>query len=126
MMSDHTKRTRSQLALPEEFSEVHFGISPLKAARQERRRNLQTNPSLDSSAPHVPSNVGVNDGDQSDDELLLSPPKIRPQKRAPFSQQPEHPLGSDTERHFKRFKKDHDDGEHLARMTTHDMLTTCT
>jgi hypothetical protein len=111
-MSDHAKRTRSQLALPEEFREVHFGISPLRAARQERRRNLQTDFSVDSSAPHASSNVGVNDGGESDDELLLSPPKIRSQKRPPFSQEPEHPLDSDTERQFKRFKKGHDDGEY--------------
>jgi hypothetical protein len=75
---------------------------------------LQTDPPADSSAPYTPCNVGVNDGDESDDELLLSPPKIRPQKRASFSQQPENPQESDAGRQFKRFKKGHDDGEHLS------------
>jgi hypothetical protein len=117
MMSDHTKRTRSQLALPEEFRDVHFGISPLRAAKQERRRNLQTNLSVGSHA---------SDEGQSDDELLLSPPKIPPQKRAYLSQEPEHPPERGFEGRFKRFKKNHDDGEHTSGMTTRDMPTTCT
>ena len=112
-MSDHSKRTRSQLALPEEFGEVHFGISPLRAARQERRRNLQTDSHTESFGPPAPPNIGVG-GDESDDELLLSPPKTRPPKRPSLSQQQ---LGfsseTDSERLYKRLKRDHNDGVYL-------------
>jgi hypothetical protein len=80
-VSDNSKRTRSQLILSEEFGDVHFGISPLRAAKQERRKNLQTDLPAGSSEAPGPSNVGVG-GDESNDELLLSPPKIRPPKQA--------------------------------------------
>jgi hypothetical protein len=107
-MSDHSKRTRSQLVLPEEFGEVHFGISPLRAARQEIRRNLQTDLPAGSSEVYTSPNVGIG-GDESDDELLLSPSKPRPPKRQPLSQQPGFPPEAD-ERQCKRLKQDHYDG----------------
>lgn len=111
-MSDHSKRTRSQLSLPEEFSDVHFGISPLRAARLERRRNIQTDlPAGSSDAPAFP-NVEVS-GDESDDELLLSPPKPRPPKRQSLSQEPGFTPETDHERHYKRLKQDHNDGVYL-------------
>jgi hypothetical protein len=115
-MSDHSKRTRSQLALPDdEFGEVHFGISPLRAARQERRKNTQTGLLEDypgyAAAP-APPNVGAGDCD-SDDELLLSPHKTRPLKRPSLSQQPEFSLEVDSERQYKRSKQDHNDGGYL-------------
>ena len=110
-MSEH-KRTRSQLTLPEEFSDVHFGISPLRAARQERRRNVETDLPAGPSESPASSNVVVG-GDESDDELLLSPPKTRPPKRQSLSQQPEFPPETDHERQHKRLKQDHDDGVYL-------------
>ncbi|KAI9462614.1 hypothetical protein F5148DRAFT_218134 [Russula earlei] len=113
-MSDHSKRTRSQLTLPEEFGEVHFGISPLRAARQERRRNLQADPLTDHPQSPAHPNIGVG-GDESDDELLLSPPKARLQKRPPLSQQPGVSLEGGPERQLKRFKQDHrDELPHIA------------
>jgi hypothetical protein len=111
-MSDNSKRTRSQLILSEEFGEVPLGISPLRAARQERRRNIQTDPPAGSSEA-TPPNVEVG-GDEGDDELLLSPHKIRLPKRQPLSQQPESPLRTDHERQWKRLKQDHNDGEYSA------------
>jgi len=112
-MSDHSKRTRSQLALQDdEFGEVHFGISPLRAARQERRKNIQTGLSEDYTGPLAPPNVEVSD-DDSDDELLLSPHKTRPLKRPSLSQQPEFSSEVDSERQYKRSKQDHDDGGYL-------------
>lgn len=111
-MSDNSKRTRSQLILSEEFEDVHFGISPLRAAKQERRRNLQTDlPAGFSEAPAT-STVGVG-GDDSDDELLLSPSKTRPPKRQSLSPQPGFPPEADHERQFKRLKQDHIDGGYL-------------
>jgi hypothetical protein len=111
-MSDNSKRTRSQLILSEEFGDVHFGVSPLRAAKQERRRNLHTDLPAGSSEDSAPSNVGVG-GDESDDELLLSPHKTRPPKRQPLSQQPGFLPEIDHERQFKRLKQDHDDGGFL-------------
>ena len=112
MMSDHSKRTRSQLILPEEFGDVHLGISPLRAARQERRRIIPTDdPPAGSSEAHPHLSVEAG-GDQNDDELLLSPHKTRPPKRQPLSQQPESPSRTDHERQCKRLKQDHDDGEY--------------
>ena len=108
MMSDHSKRTRSQLASPDEFGEVHFGISPLRAARQERRKNLQSSHLADSSGPPEPPNVGVAQ-DESDDELLLSPPKARSLKR-PHVSQPGFSPEVDTASRYKRPKQNHDDG----------------
>ncbi|KAF8496431.1 hypothetical protein F5888DRAFT_1703821 [Russula emetica] len=107
-MSDHSKRTRSQLILSEEFGEIHLGVSPLRAARQERRKNIQTDPLDGSSEATPPPNVEVG-GDESDDELLLSPHKTRPPKRQPLSQQPESPSRTDHERQCKRLKQDHND-----------------
>lgn len=112
VMSDNSKRTRSQLILSEEFGDVHLGISPLRAARLERRRNIQTDPPAGSSEAPPPS-VEVG-GHESDDELLLSPHKIRPPKRQPLSQQPESPSRTDHERQCKRLKQDHNDGEYPA------------
>jgi hypothetical protein len=107
-MSDHAKRTRSQLLLSEEFGDVSLAISPLKAARQEWRKNMPV--AVASSL--APPNVRVN---QTDDELSLSHHKDRPQKRT--SPKPEE-LSSenDTERQAKRLKKDHieDEGPHHA------------
>ncbi len=113
-MSDNSKRTRSQSVQPEEFGEVHLGISPLRAARQERRKNLQTDIPAGSSEA-APPNVEVG-GDESDDELLLSPHKTRPPKRPPLSQQPESPSRTETdyERQYKRLKQDRNDGEYLS------------
>ena len=112
VMSDHSKRTRSQLILSEEFEDIHLGISPLRAARLERKRNVQTDPPAGSSeAARLSVEVG---GDESDDELLLSPHKTRPPKRQPLSQQPESPSRTDHERQCKRFKQDHLDGEYPA------------
>ena len=111
-MSDHSKRTRSQLLISEEFGEVHLGISPLRAARLERRRNIHTDP-LAGSSEATPPSVEAG-GDESDDELLLSPHKIRPPKRQPLSQQPESPSRTDHERECKRFKQGHNDGEYPA------------
>ena len=109
-MSDHSKRTRSQLLLPDEFGEVHLGISPLRAARLERRRNIQTDlPAGSSGATPLSVEVG---GDESDDEPPLYPHKDRPPKRQPLSQQLESPSRSDHERQNKRLKQDHDDGEY--------------
>jgi len=112
MMSDHSKRTRSQLTLPEEFGEVHFGVSPLRAARQERRRNHQTDSPAESSQSPAPPNVRVGESD-SDDELLLSPRKTRPPKRPSSSPQPGYSPGTDAERQSKRLKQDHKDGGYL-------------
>ncbi|KAI9465677.1 hypothetical protein BJY52DRAFT_477970 [Lactarius psammicola] len=98
-MSDHAKRTRSQLSLADEFGDVHLGVSPLKAARQEWRKNIPVASPLVSSEPHAPPNVGVN---QSDDGPVLSHHEDRPQKRT--SPKPEE---NDAERQFKRLKKDH-------------------
>jgi hypothetical protein len=112
-MSDHSKRTRSQLILPEEFEDVHLGISPLRAAKQERRRNIQTDPPAGSFEATPPPSVEVG-GDESDDELLLSPHKTRPPKRQSLSQQPESPSRTDHERQCKRLKQDHIDGESPA------------
>ena len=113
-MSDNSKRTRSQLILPEEFGDIHLGISPLRAARQERRRNIQTDlpPGLSDATPPE-AELGR---DETDDELLLSPHKTRPQKRQPSSQQPESPSRTDHdhERQCKRLKQDHHDGEYPA------------
>ena len=112
LMAEHFKRTRSQLSLPEEFSDVHFGISPLRAAKLERRRNIQSDlPAGSSDSPASPD-VGVG-GDESDDELLLSPPKARPPKRQSLSQQPEFAPETDHERQYKRLKQDHNDGVYL-------------
>ena len=108
MMSDHSKRTRSQLALPDELEEVHFGVSPLRAARQERRRNLHSSHLTDSSGPPELPNVGVSQ-DESDDELLLSPHKTRPLKR-PHLSQPGNSPEVDTASRYKRPKQGHDDG----------------
>ncbi len=109
-MSDHAKRTRSQLSLADEFGDVHLGISPLKAARQEWRKSVPVASPLVSSEPHAPPNVGIN---QSDDELLLSHHKDIPQKRTSPK-----PHENDPERQFKRLKKDHigewDDEPHHA------------
>jgi hypothetical protein len=112
VMSDHAKRTRSQLVLPEEFGEVLLGISPLRAARLERKRNIQTDPPAGPSDATPPS-VEAG-GDEGDDELLLSPHKTRPPKRQPLSQQPESPSRTDHEREYKRLKQDHSDGEYPA------------
>ena len=112
-MGDHSKRTRSQLALPDdEFGEGHFGISPLRAARQEIRKNLQTSLPSDYSGPPAPPNVEVSE-DDSDDELLLSPNKTRSLKRPSLSQQPEFSSEVDSERQHKRSKQDHNDGGYL-------------
>lgn len=115
-MSDNSKRTRSQLILPEEFGDIYLGISPLRAARQERRRNIQTDlPPGFSDAPPPEAELG---GDEADDELLLSPHKTRPQKRQPLSQQPESPSRTDHDHERqckrKRLKQDHNDGEYPA------------
>lgn len=111
-MSDSSKRTRSQLILSEEFGEVPLGISPLRAARQERRRNVQTDPPAGSSEATPP---GVEaGGDEGDDELMFSPHETRPPKRQPLSQQPESPWRTDHERECKRLKQDHNDGEYPA------------
>ena len=111
-MSDNFKRTRSQLILSEEFGEVPLGISPLRAARQERRRNIQTDQPAGPSEVTPPGvEVGVDEGD---DELMFSPHETRPPKRQPLSQQPESPLRTDHERQCKRFKQDHNDGEYPA------------
>jgi hypothetical protein len=123
-MSDHSKRTRSQLLLSEEFGEVHLGISPLRAAKQERRRNLHTDLSAGSSETPPPPNVQVG-GDESNEELLLSPHNTRPPKRQPLSQQPESPLRIDHERQCKRLKQDHDDGEYLAWGYQHVITNDC-
>ena len=102
-MSDHAKRTRSQLSLPDEFGDVHLGISPLKAARQEWRKIVP----VASPLVHVPPNGGVN---QCDDELLLSHHKDRPQKRT--SPQPQESSSeNDAERQSKRLKKGHSEGD---------------
>jgi hypothetical protein len=111
-MSDNSKRTRSQLILSEEFGDVHLGISPLRAARQERRRNVQTDPPAGSSEA-TPHSVEVG-GDESGGKLLLSPHKTRPPKREPLSQQPESPSRTDHERQCKRLKQDNNDGEYPA------------
>jgi len=111
-MSDNSKRTRSQLILSEEFGEVPLGISPLRAARQERRRNIQTDPPAGSSEATLPG-VEVG-GDEGDDELMFSPYESRPPKRQPLSQQPESLLRTDHERQCKRLKQDHNDGEYTA------------
>ena len=101
-MSDHAKRTRSQLSLPDEFGDVHLGISPLKAARQEWRKNVP----VASPLVHAPPNVAVSDND----ELLFSHHDDRPQKRT--SPQPQvSSLEDDAERQFKRLKKDHNEGD---------------
>ena len=123
-MSDHSKRTRSQLILSEEFGEVHLGISPLRAAKQERRRNLHTDPSAGSYEAAPPPNDQVG-GDESNEELLLSPHQTRPPKRQPLSQQPESPLRIDHERQCKRLKQDHDDGEYLAWGYQHVITNDC-
>jgi hypothetical protein len=112
VMSDNSKRTRSQLILSEEFGDVHFGISPLRAAKQERRRILQTDLPAGFSDASTPSNVGVG-GDESDDELLLSPSKTRPPKRQSLSEQPGFPPEADYERQCKRLKQDHNGGGYL-------------
>lgn len=112
-MTDHSKRTRSQLALPDdEFGDVHFGISPLRAARQERRKNIETGLPADYPGNPGPPNVGVGE-DDSDDELLLSPHKTRSLKRPSLSQQPELSSEVDSERQYKRSKQDHGDGGYL-------------
>ena len=109
VMSDHSKRTRSQFVLPEEFGDVHLGISPLRAARLERKRNIQTDPPAGSSETAPP---GVEaGGDEGDNGLFLSPYETRPPKRQPMSQQPESPSRTDHERQCKRLKQDHNDGE---------------
>ncbi|KAH8996296.1 hypothetical protein EDB92DRAFT_1942681 [Lactarius akahatsu] len=102
-MSDHAKRTRSQLSLTDEVGDIHLGISPLKAARQERRKNIPVASPLVSSELHAPPNVGAN---QNDDGYLLSHHEDRPQKRT--SPKPQE---DDPERQFKRLKKDHIEGE---------------
>ncbi|KAH9060538.1 hypothetical protein EDB87DRAFT_586870 [Lactarius vividus] len=102
-MSDHAKRTRSQLSLTDEVGDVHLGISPLKAARQERRKNIPVASPLISSQLHAPPNVGAN---QNDDGPLHSHHEDRPQKRV--SPKPQE---DDPERQFKRLKKDHLEGE---------------
>ncbi|KAH9177812.1 hypothetical protein EDB89DRAFT_1442983 [Lactarius sanguifluus] len=102
-MSDHAKRTRSQLSLTDGVGDVHLGVSPLKAARQEWRKNIPVASPLVSSELHAPPNVGAN---QNDDEPLLSQHEDRPQKRT--SPKPQE---DDPERQFKRLKKDHIEGE---------------
>ena len=108
-MSDHSKRTRSQLLLSEEFGEVHLGVSPLRAARLERRRNVQTDPPAGPSQVTAPS-VEVG-GDERNGQLPLSFHETRLPKRQPLFQQPESPSRTDHERQWKRLKQDHDDGE---------------
>ena len=106
-MSDNAKRTRSQLLLSDDFGDVSLGISPLKAARQGWRKNM---PVASPLVSHVPPNVRVN---QSDDDP--SHHKDQPQKRT--SPKPQELYSeNDSERQFKRLKKDHveDDGAHHA------------
>lgn len=105
-MSDHAKRTRSQLTL-DEFGDIHLGVSPLKAARQEWRKSVP----VASPLVHTPPNVQVN---QCDDELLLSHHSDRPQKRTSPTPQ-ELSSENDPERQLKRLKKDHDEGEGGSR-----------
>lgn len=101
-MSDHAKRTRSQLTL-DEFGDVHLGVSPLKAARQEWRKSVP----VASPLVHTPPNVQVN---QRDDKLLLSHHSDRPQKRTSPTPQ-ELSSENDPERQLKRLKKDHSEGD---------------
>jgi hypothetical protein len=72
----------SQLILSEEFGDVHLGISLLRAAKQERRKNIQTDLPASSSEPTPPPSVRVG-GDESDNELLLSPTRLDPQSSNP-------------------------------------------
>jgi len=102
-MSDHAKRTRSQLSLSDEIGDIYLGISPLKAARQEWRRNIQVASPLVSSQSHTPPNVPANESDDP------SHHKDIPQKRT--SPKPESSSEIDAERQLKRLKTDHVEGE---------------
>ncbi|KAI0262569.1 hypothetical protein BC834DRAFT_939601 [Gloeopeniophorella convolvens] len=113
MVPEPSKRTRSQVVLSDELGEVSLGISPLKAARQGRRRNEQSS-SYATPGSSVPDDVGVDEDDQSDDELLLSPVKIRPQKRPPTSPHRGTLLENSIDRQLKRLKTEHAEDQPTA------------